>query len=125
LTTFCNPITNEGCTSLETCDLYIDDFGVNFLCYPAFVYGSACNDCFAWGECSVGYGCFKTCAKYCCDESDCGEFARCYPDQLSDLGMSGGVCVYDENQGGGGPGGAGGQGGSGVGGAPAGGSGGI
>lgn len=111
---FCNPITNEGCVANEVCDLFIDEFGPNYLCYGNSFYFT-CSTCSAWGECAQGYGCFDNCGKYCCDDADCGDLAHCDFTHVGSLGMPGGVCVNDASVGG--AGGAGGQGGGGLGGA--------
>ncbi|MBM4358161.1 MAG: hypothetical protein FJ096_08615 [Deltaproteobacteria bacterium] len=70
----CNPVTNEPCNSGagEACDFGQD----GFVCYPAPNDQKLCEECDAangpW--CEGGHTCGEDggCAKYCCDDGDCG-----------------------------------------------------
>ena len=68
----CNPVTNEGCDTMAgaACDV-----GMNgFQCYPDGNTQDVCQDCGVTGTdyCKAGSTCLVQCAKYCCDNSDCG-----------------------------------------------------
>ena len=68
----CNPVTNEGCNTAagEACD-----GGMNgFQCYPDGNTQDLCQECGVTGSdyCKAGSTCLNQCAKYCCDDSDCG-----------------------------------------------------
>jgi hypothetical protein len=108
----CNPVTNEGCDSAagEACDLTQS----GFTCYPAPNIENICGACGGQGEsfCAAGLTCIGTCARFCCDDSDCGT-GFCFKDPFAEI-ASVGVCVLGDGTGGsGGMGGAGGEGGSG------------
>lgn len=122
--TQCNPVTNEGCDSAagEACDLTQN----GFTCYPPPNTENICGACGGQGEgfCAAGLTCIGTCARFCCDESDCGT-GFCFKDPFAEFANVG-VCVVGDGTGGsGGMGGAGGMGGvGGAGGMSAGGAGG-
>lgn len=104
----CNPVTNQGCNTPagEACD-----YGPGgFTCYPGPNDAELCWACGPNGpHCGSGFTCTSdgVCAKFCCDDLDCGSGGIC---QMSQLGV--GHCV----KGSGGPGpGAGGNGGAGPG----------
>lgn len=69
----CNPITQEGCSGAgAACDI-----GQNgFQCYPdgnTHALCESCGDAAADGNyCQPGLACVSKCARYCCDDSDCG-----------------------------------------------------
>lgn len=114
----CNPVTQEGCNLAngEACDLS----NAGFVCYPDGNVHTQCESCGQSGEyCVGGYACYATCAKYCCDDSDCGP-GTCKKG-IFFIEPNLGLCETDGNEGGGGGGGAGpgggGGGGSGPGGA--------
>jgi uncharacterized membrane protein YgcG len=120
----CNPITQEGCNVAagEACDLGAG----KFVCYPAPNTLAACETCpqdndSTW--CGPGLTCTGTCAKYCCEDADCGPGTCVKGLYFIDLGV--GLCETDgmnEGGGGGGVGGSGGQGGGAAGGGGAGGN---
>jgi hypothetical protein len=123
----CNPISNQGCNDAigEACD-----FGASGLqCYPPPNDVAVCDACGASGQgCKAGSTCAPEgyCAKFCCDDGDCGNAGDCSPI----AGFNLGYCVKGAGQGGGGAsassssGQSSGQGGSGGAGAAAGGAGG-
>ena len=121
----CNPVTNSPCDTAggEACD----DNGSGFQCFPPPNDVALCGACSAasgpW--CMAGSTCVGNtgtqCAKYCCDDTDCGPGTCFKNDGTNDVfpaAVGLGVCV----EGGGGSGG-GGSGGGGVGGGGAGGNG--
>lgn len=73
----CNPVTNN-CPSGQVCSWSGDG---TFDCYPASSAQSACGQC-GWAlgyegvECQGGYDCVPPeigkCARYCCNDADCG-----------------------------------------------------
>ncbi|MEZ4301708.1 MAG: hypothetical protein R3B70_42630, partial [Polyangiaceae bacterium] len=68
----CNPVTNEGCDTAagEACDVSAD----GFVCYPDGNTQSLCDECGVTGSdyCLGGMTCVGKCAKFCCDDGDCG-----------------------------------------------------
>jgi hypothetical protein len=67
----CNPITNEPCNVAmgEACDLN----GNGFECYPAPNDRKLCEECGQdLGFCQGGLTCVGKCARFCCEDSDCG-----------------------------------------------------
>jgi hypothetical protein len=90
----CNPVTNDGCTDAsEACDL--NQYGA-FGCFPAAAGVAACAPCSnASGPfCTATFHCISQgesglCARYCCDDGDCGG-GRC---DTSNLPGGVGVCV--------------------------------
>ena len=69
----CNPITNAGCKAGEQCD-YAIGMGADdtFVCFPLDpMPTSVCEDC-SMHFCGAGLTCIGTCARYCCDNTDCG-----------------------------------------------------
>jgi hypothetical protein len=69
----CNPITNAGCPGGQQCDYAIGAGSSNvFQCFPLDAMPTAlCADC-STHYCGAGLTCIGTCARYCCDDSDCG-----------------------------------------------------
>jgi len=68
----CNPITNEGCAAGESCDISPN----GFVCYDSGNTHAICEDCGAAGDnvfCVEGLTCIGKCAKFCCDDGDCGD----------------------------------------------------
>ncbi|MBK8256255.1 MAG: hypothetical protein IPK82_26760 [Polyangiaceae bacterium] len=68
----CNPITNEGCDGAAgaACDASQD----GFTCYPDGNTQDLCMECGVSGSdyCKGGMTCVGKCARYCCDDADCG-----------------------------------------------------
>jgi hypothetical protein len=68
----CNPVTNQGCdaSSGEACDFD----GQKFICFPPPNDQPLCAACGqSDGWCAPGMTCVEaTCARYCCDDGDCG-----------------------------------------------------
>ncbi|MBL9022184.1 MAG: hypothetical protein JNL21_08275 [Myxococcales bacterium] len=117
----CNPVTQEGCdvAAGEACDKGT----AGFVCYPDNNEHTACEGCGDDGiYCVAGYGCLEQCAKYCCDDADCGP-GTCRKG-IFFIEPALGLCETDGNEGGGGGGGAG-PGGGGPGGGGSGGAGGA
>jgi hypothetical protein len=105
----CNPVTNAPCTALQACD--VNGPGA-FKCYDPPNDRDLCQTCGqADGFCKGGQGCVGVCAKYCCDDTECGA-GKC--DKVTfDFGGTVGVCLGGNGAGGaGGGGGAGGAGGA-------------
>ncbi len=69
--TFCNPISNEGCSGGDACDF--NEAGV-FTCFPPDNVEPVCAKCDSSGPyCAPGLACLEsTCMVYCCDDADCG-----------------------------------------------------
>jgi hypothetical protein len=121
-TSNCNPITNEGCDTASGAACDANQKG-GFSCFAPPNDVAICGTC----DASAGPFCKGTstcydgkCAKYCCDDTDCGPSGKCdltvYP---NNGGGKAGACI-DGGGGTGGAGGGGGAGGSGTGGSGAG-----
>jgi len=85
----CNPVTHNGCSSDgSSCDLAYPGY---FACYsPAGTPSKLCESCdfHVQPYCGSGLRCHpvtNTCAKYCCNDSDCGT-GRCELDPMLALG---------------------------------------
>lgn len=101
----CNPVTNEGCDEGFQCDIAFSDTGTSFTCFEPEFAGTEglcdfCNENDTF--CAVGMSCTfyywfdspnidQACAKYCCEDSDCGT-GRCEPFQES-YALPGGLCI--------------------------------
>ncbi len=76
----CNPVTNEGCNDNEACDVAgmtgFDCYAGNTadLCEPCDQQASAGPFCTEGTTCfrPDGSGTLPSCARYCCDDGDCG-----------------------------------------------------
>ncbi len=99
----CNPVTNEGCDTdaEEACDITLVEGLYVFRCRPGDNTEEICTDC-DYGQgpyCKIGMTCLPaiktagTCARYCCDDGDCGE-GVCNKNKIPNLGV--GVCVKKE-----------------------------
>jgi hypothetical protein len=70
----CNPVTNAGCAAGAACDVSQN----GFICYAPPNTETLCDPCGAidgycqGGMTCVGDGSADTCAKYCCNNGDCG-----------------------------------------------------
>lgn len=76
----CNPVTNEGCNANEACDI---SGMTGFACYTDNT-ANLCQPCDQQDPsgpfCTEGTTCFRpdgtmslgSCARYCCDDGDCG-----------------------------------------------------
>ena len=67
----CNPITNEGCADPgSACDASQD----GFVCFPDGNVQALCEECGVSGSdyCQPGMTCVGKCARYCCEDTDCG-----------------------------------------------------
>jgi hypothetical protein len=83
----CNPVTNEGCKEGETCD----GGPKGFECYPPPNDSKICESCNNQGGpfCGAGLACVSgKCAKYCCDDTDCGG-GSCNKEEGAPLGVCG------------------------------------
>lgn len=69
----CNPVTNEGCTAAGAA---CDGNGDGFECFPDMNTHAICDMCGSASSdgnyCQPGMTCVAQCAKYCCDDGDCG-----------------------------------------------------
>ncbi|MFO0762880.1 MAG: hypothetical protein U0359_40970 [Byssovorax sp.] len=105
----CNPITNEPCNTAmgQACDTN----GAGFQCYDPPNDKKLCETCGSQdGFCAGGLTCLGTCARFCCDNADCGA-GTC--DMSFGFASNVGVCIGGNGAGGaGGGGGAGGAGGA-------------
>jgi hypothetical protein len=118
----CNPVTNAPCKTAagEACDLNDQDV---FTCFPAPNTEALCAACDNQKTfCQAGLTCVgDQCARYCCDDSDCGA-GKCDKGSL-ELPSNLGVCVVNHEAPDGGADGGGNDGGSvdggGTGGGPA------
>lgn len=84
----CNPVTNEGCEGSEACTSYhpYSTGAVAWRCEEPIFGGidgpvvverqGLCSPCEFDGECEGTLKCYGQCARYCCDDSDCGS-GRC------------------------------------------------
>ena len=89
----CNPVTNAPCNTAmgEACDVTADGYD----CYPAPNKQDLCQPCGtkADGFCKGGETCGgvgNTCAKFCCDDADCGA-GKCDKSAMSTGGV--GLCA--------------------------------
>ena len=110
----CNPVTNEGCDSEaidgpESCDTPEDlpglipavsnATGAKFVCWPAPNDQWQCGGCDnrVGPYCEPGLACLPdhSCAKYCCDDGDCGLDGLCDKALMASEfgGANVGVCV--------------------------------
>jgi len=85
----CNPVTNAGCSVEASCDLVYPGM---FVCLPFFDPPPAalCAQCdnLTGPFCGPGLRCHpgsSTCARYCCDDTDCGT-GRCEFDSMLAIG---------------------------------------
>jgi len=98
----CNPVTNAGCKTGEACDASKDN---KFVCFPAPNDSGLCVACDneSGPFCQGGYGCSASngCAKYCCDDGDCGSGKCVKEGQDGPLwgGIGVGVCLDAMNTG--------------------------
>lgn len=87
----CNPVTNEGCAAGDACDASQDN---TFVCFPPPNDVDLCGTCdnSAGPFCKGGFGCtgMTGCAKYCCDDGDCGS-GTCVKDAGDGQPIWGGV----------------------------------
>lgn len=81
----CNPVNGDGCDleAGESCDF--DPPNEAFMCYPPPNGQDPCEECPGPGDsfCSAGSTCdfaAGVCAKFCCDDADCGEGNVCLKD---------------------------------------------
>jgi hypothetical protein len=94
----CNPVTNAGCKTGEACDASENN---TFVCFPPPNDSGVCVTCDnkAGPFCKGGYGCSASngCAKYCCDDGDCGTGKCVKEGQDGPLwgGIGAGVCLDD------------------------------
>jgi len=87
----CNPVTNSDCADLS-CDT--PDSGETFQCYSSTTHRSLCQPCDENTFCVGGLACpaqqtgwpgGSQCARYCCDDGDCGS-GKCIKDGIVALG---------------------------------------
>lgn len=81
----CNPVTNDGCDSGagEACDF--NEAGDGYQCWDGPNPQTICAECSdTIGFCAGGLSCVEAssagdfaCAKYCCDDTDCGPNGYC------------------------------------------------
>jgi hypothetical protein len=92
----CNPVTNEGCDGAkgEACDLGADANGNSaYQCFPDGNTEAICKTCDNQGGpfCAAGLHCdTSACARYCCDDSDCGAGNTCvkeFPQGVEAVGV--------------------------------------
>ena len=94
----CDPVSNAGCTSGETCDLVEDEVELVLGCErmseerPSSSLGQSCS--IASGtRCGAGLRCASgTCRSYCCSDTDCrvaGERCLALDVRLGTLGTCG------------------------------------
>lgn len=91
----CNPVTNEGCSGGESCDLGPSGFE----CYPPPNDAGICQPCgpSVGAFCSGGLACIDgVCMKFCCTTADCGA-GVC--DQKALASTTLGVCLLEPMEG--------------------------
>lgn len=68
--TFCNPISNEGCSGGDACDLNMSNV---YACFPPDNVEPLCAKCDPGGPyCAPGLACLEgQCMAYCCEDADC------------------------------------------------------
>ncbi len=92
----CNPVTNAPCATGEACDA--SNMGT-FECFPPPNDGKLCGACdnSKGPFCGGGLGCAqKKCAKYCCDDGDCGTGGKCTKSDANGPfwpGVNVGICL--------------------------------
>ncbi len=105
----CNPVTNEGCDTAgnEACD--VDTQHHSFRCYGPPNPNALCASCGdAHGWCQPTLTCLWNlvseqgrCAKFCCDDGDCGPEGICDHQLLQGYaGGEVGLCMPSSNGGG-------------------------
>ncbi len=105
----CNPLTNDGCGEGQACDANYGTF--RFQCFDGPNEVDLCDACGqADGFCAPGSTCLAgDCARFCCDDGDCGPDGVCDHDPLVDFGAGEvGLCLRAPAMGTGGGGGGGG-----------------
>ncbi|MBI4704632.1 MAG: hypothetical protein HY744_26305 [Deltaproteobacteria bacterium] len=83
----CNPVTNEPCDGKagQACDSNYQDS--KFQCYDPPNENKLCTACGDQdGWCLPTYTCVGKCAKYCCDNADCGPEGVCDKTIFADFG---------------------------------------
>ena len=93
----CNPVTNTGCATGEACDA---EKAGTFECFAPPNDTPVCKPCdnMAGPFCQGGYACGAAngCAKYCCDDGDCGSGTCMKTNANGDAlwpGVSVGLCL--------------------------------
>jgi hypothetical protein len=85
----CNPVTNDGCDADAgaACDVSdVTATGTGFTCFPSENIHELCEPCLYGGDaCRPGMTCVGRCARYCCDDSDCGSAGECDKKYIFDL----------------------------------------
>jgi len=92
----CNPVTNVDC--LEACDT--PDSGETFQCYTTSTHKMLCEECDESTFCVGGLACpvqqgwpgGNHCARYCCDDADCGS-GKCVKEGIQISGGAVGLCL--------------------------------
>lgn len=82
----CNPVTGAGCQPGEACDISSD----GFVCYPGDNVVGPCQDCSATFCQNTLHCADARCARFCCDDADCGADGVCSKDFLgaiTDVGV--------------------------------------
>ncbi len=94
----CNPVTNAGCEAGAACNADTDSNGnPTYDCYapPPSNVVPVCGQCTVDAGCLPGSTCFQVdnagqCARFCCNDGDCGDGGACDSTQ----GLFGiGLCV--------------------------------
>jgi hypothetical protein len=82
----CNPVTNQPCTSSQTCRVTVDSSQnlTGFACATSDGAGlcAPCSDyygpvCAGGLACTVAVAPASACARYCCTNDDCGDAGVC------------------------------------------------
>ena len=86
----CDPVTNGGCASGQVCDIGQKGFECH---QPTSATVGLCDECSRdKGLCGGGLTCIGKCAKYCCDNSECGS-GKCDKSIMNDPDLPIGICV--------------------------------
>lgn len=81
LVTYCNPVSNEGCSDVGGHCTY-EAFSGAFMCVGQPADRQSCESCSTtfFDNCAPGFSCqggLYSCQRYCCDDGDCGQGAEC------------------------------------------------
>ena len=83
----CNPVTNEGCDTAAGAACDANNNG--FECYPSQNVHAICEACGSAGDgeyCKPGMTCVGKCARYCCEDTDCGT-GKCTKNVFADANV--------------------------------------
>jgi hypothetical protein len=77
----CNPINNAPCEFDEACDIFVEDGGVELVCFPPHNVRPVGGICYDDGPyCRAELHCKgERCLEFCCSNADCPDNGTCTP----------------------------------------------